>query len=210
MIPFSGLSLIIHFIIIIIRKVYEKLDFRFSFNFLKKEAISYLIVFFIFGFVITSAFFLIRASIRNSPNLQVVEDSFSSKEAIAESSSNNDLPVKNDYPTVISLKTGIESLVSSVAILAVDFLTSPSSGSVLLNNVDFTAYVSGNATGDITYRFDCTNDGSWERTITTSSTSYTATDLCSYSSTGTYTAKVRVERDGVYVEGTAKILVTLQ
>jgi len=101
----------------------------------------------------------------------------------------------------------INVVVGDVATLAVDFSAEPSSGDAPLNNVDLTAYVSGTATGDITYKFDCTNNGSWERTVTTSSTSYTATDLCDYSSEGNYTAKVKVERGGVWVEGTATILV---
>jgi len=104
----------------------------------------------------------------------------------------------------------INVVVGDVANLAVDFSTNPSSGTAPLNNVDLITYISGTATGDITYKFDCRNDGSWDRVVTTGSTSYTATDLCSYSSSGNYTAKVRVERGGVYVEGTAKILVTSQ
>jgi hypothetical protein len=104
----------------------------------------------------------------------------------------------------------INVVVGEIANLAVDFSTNPSSGTAPLNNVDLTVYISGTATGDITYKFDCRNDGSWDRVVTTGSTSYTATDLCSYSSSGNYTAKVRVERGGVYVEGTAKILVTSQ
>ena len=101
----------------------------------------------------------------------------------------------------------INIVVGSVADLAVDFSVNPSSGEAPLNNVDLTAYISGTATGNITYRFDCRNDGSWERTYTTSSNSYTAYDLCDYSSTGVYTVKVRVEREEIQVEGTATIVV---
>ena len=101
----------------------------------------------------------------------------------------------------------INVVVGDVATLAVDFSTNPSSGNAPLYNVDLTAYVSGTATGNITYKLDCTNNGNWERTQTTTSTSYNATDLCSYSNPGNYTAKVRVERGGVYIEGTAGILV---
>jgi hypothetical protein len=104
----------------------------------------------------------------------------------------------------------INVVVGDVATLAVDFSTYPSSGSAPLYNVDLAVYVSGTATGNITYRFDCTNNGTWERTKTTSSTSYTATDLCNYYNPGNYTAKVRVERGGAYIEGTSTIFVTSQ
>jgi len=99
-------------------------------------------------------------------------------------------------------------LVQSGSGLSVNLSANPSSGAAPLNDVDLTANVSGTATGDVTYRFDCTNDGSWERTQTTSSTSYTATDLCDYSSTGNYTAKVSVERGGLTFTGTAAIAVS--
>jgi len=99
-------------------------------------------------------------------------------------------------------------VVGEIANLAVDFSVNPSSGPAPLNGVDLTAYVSGTASGDITYRFDCRNDGNWELTQTTSDNSYTATNLCDYSSTGTYTVKVKVERGGLQVEGTATILVS--
>jgi hypothetical protein len=91
--------------------------------------------------------------------------------------------------------------------LSVTLSASPSSGSAPLNNVDLTANVSGTATGNITYKFDCTSNGTWEKTITTSNTTYTAVDLCSYPNPGSYTAKVRVERDGLSFEGTVAISV---
>jgi len=91
--------------------------------------------------------------------------------------------------------------------LLVDISANPSSGQAPLNDVDLTANVSGTATGSITYKFDCTNNGTWERTHTTNSTSYTATDLCDYSSPGNYTAKVRVERANLTFEGTTAIFV---
>jgi len=108
----------------------------------------------------------------------------------------------------LQIQGTIDIVIGDIATLAVDFSTSPSSGEEPLNNVDLTVYVSGTATGDITYYFDCTNNGSWEDTITTGNSSYTAHDLCDYSTDGLYTAKVKVERGGVWVQGTAKILVT--
>jgi len=91
--------------------------------------------------------------------------------------------------------------------LSVEIYASPSSGNAPLNNVDLTAIVSGTATGDITYKFDCTNNGTWERTYTTSSTSYTAHDLCDYSSPGSYIAKISVEREELVFQGTTAIFV---
>jgi len=76
-----------------------------------------------------------------------------------------------------------------------------------LNGVDAKATVSGTATGDIIYKFDCTNDGTWELTTTQSGETYTAVDLCNYPSAGTYTAKVQVTRQGLVAEDTADIAV---
>ena len=89
--------------------------------------------------------------------------------------------------------------------LGVALSASPSSGTAPLNNVDLTADVSGTATGDIRYRLDCTNDGSYERDVTNTIDPYTAVDLCNYSSAGLYTAKVRVDREGVFAEATVSI-----
>jgi len=91
--------------------------------------------------------------------------------------------------------------------LQVDFYANPNSGAAPLNNVDLVTTVSGTATGPITYKFDCTNDGSWDKVITTNDTSYTAVDLCNYSSPGNYLAKVSVGRGGLFFEGTTAIMV---
>lgn len=92
--------------------------------------------------------------------------------------------------------------------LSVSLSASPSSGCSPLSGVDLTGSVSGSGSGDITYFFDCTNDGNWEKIITSSSNSYTAYDVCNYSSVGNYTAKVRVERQAVSAENTAQINVS--
>jgi len=86
--------------------------------------------------------------------------------------------------------------------VAVSLSANPNSGCAPLNDVDLTASVTGDATGDITYYFDCTNDGNWEKIYTSSNTSYTASNLCNYSASGSYTAKVRVQRQGVSAENT--------
>ena len=95
----------------------------------------------------------------------------------------------------------------SSSTLFVEISANPSSGNAPLNGVDLTATISGTATGNITYKFDCTSNGSWERTITTSASTYTAADLCNYSNPGTYTAKVRAERGGLTAENTSQISV---
>jgi hypothetical protein len=92
--------------------------------------------------------------------------------------------------------------------LYVSLSASPSSGCSPLNNVDLIANVYGTVTGNITYYFDCTNDGIWERIDTSANNSYTAYDLCNYPSPGTYTPRVRVERGGYSAENTTQIYVS--
>ncbi|MDO8470774.1 MAG: hypothetical protein Q7S63_02235 [bacterium] len=94
------------------------------------------------------------------------------------------------------------------ATLLVDFSASPSSGLAPLNSVDLSASVSGTATGTITYKFDCTGDGTWEHIYTSASTSYTAPDLCSYPTQGIYSAKALVERGGISSQGSMVLDVT--
>jgi len=95
----------------------------------------------------------------------------------------------------------------SMATLHVSLSASPSSGYAPLNNVDLEASVTGSTEGSITYKFDCENDGIYEQIITTTQTTYTAQDLCDYSSPSTYTAKVEVERQGLIAQDTTQIYV---
>ena len=97
---------------------------------------------------------------------------------------------------------------AQAATLLVDFAASPASGLTPLNNVDLSASVSGSATGPITYRFDCTGDGVWDTTYTSTNTSYTAPDLCNYQAPGIYTAKAMVERGGLSFQGSIGVNVT--
>ncbi len=86
----------------------------------------------------------------------------------------------------------------------------PYYGPAPLNNVDLKADLAGKQAGDVRYLFDCNNDGSWDKQLTMyqgPSSSYTADNLCSYSTNGTYTAKVRVERLGLSAEGTTVVTV---
>ncbi|MDO8470775.1 MAG: Ig-like domain-containing protein [bacterium] len=91
--------------------------------------------------------------------------------------------------------------------LAGEFSAFPSSGFAPLIGVSLSATVSGTMQGTITYRFDCTGDGVWEQAISTSSSSYTATGLCSYFNPGIYVAKISAERNGITSQGSVGISV---
>jgi len=88
---------------------------------------------------------------------------------------------------------------------SVSLSANPSSGCVPLNYVSLTANVSRDFSGNLTYYFDCTSDGSFELIQTTSQNSFTASNLCSYSNTGTFFAKVRVEGGGMVRETSVPI-----
>ena len=89
--------------------------------------------------------------------------------------------------------SGTASDTVEIRILTVSLSASPNSGTAPLNNVSLTATVSGTSSGTYRYFFDCTNDGVNELdTGDISSNPFTASNLCNYSSSGTYTAKVTV------------------
>ncbi|MFA4998833.1 MAG: PKD domain-containing protein [Candidatus Paceibacterota bacterium] len=90
---------------------------------------------------------------------------------------------------------------------SVSLTPNPSSGNAPLNNVSLTAYLSGDASGDATYKYDCTNDGSWERITSANANSNTAYSLCNYYTNGNYTAKVEVTRGGMTNYATAVVYV---
>ncbi len=91
--------------------------------------------------------------------------------------------------------------------LTVSLQAVPFSGTAPLSGVDLKAVVSGTAQGDITYKFDCTNDGTFEKTLQTSQPSYTAKDLCTYTNPDTYFASVTVERDGLTATALTPVVV---
>jgi hypothetical protein len=91
--------------------------------------------------------------------------------------------------------------------ITVSLSASPSSGCKPLTKVDLKATLSGRVEGSITYYFDCQNDGTWEKVITTNSLSYTAQDLCDFNSAKTYTAKVRVKAGNWVEEASTEIKV---
>lgn len=85
----------------------------------------------------------------------------------------------------------------------------PSSGQAPLNDVDLSANVSGTATGSIVYKFDCTNNGTWEHTSSATTTDpYRINNLCDYATANIYTAKAQVTRGGLTAECPVTITVT--
>jgi len=95
-----------------------------------------------------------------------------------------------------------------VQTLGVTLTANPSSGTIL-TNFDLIATVSGTMPGTINYKFDCTSDGTWELEVNhTEINPYVATDLCNYSSPGTYTAKVFIERGTGSAGDTVVIMVS--
>ena len=88
---------------------------------------------------------------------------------------------------------------------SVSLSANPSSGCAPLNNVSLTANVLRDFSGNLTYYFDCTSDGSFELIQTTSQNSFTASNLCSFSNIGTFFAKVRVEGAGMSREASVPI-----
>jgi hypothetical protein len=89
--------------------------------------------------------------------------------------------------------------------LSATLIANPNVGCMPLTLVDLAATAYGTASGSATYYFDCTNDGNWEKVYTTAANSYTAYDLCSYTSSGSYTAKVKIERDNLSAENVAQV-----
>ncbi|MFA5086115.1 MAG: hypothetical protein WC468_00740 [Candidatus Paceibacterota bacterium] len=92
--------------------------------------------------------------------------------------------------------------------LNVTLSANPSSGSSPLNAVDLVATVNsiGLSGYPIRYSFDCENNNSWELTVETRNTNYTAYDLCNYYYDDTYTAKVKVEQSGFIAYSQATII----
>ncbi|MDP3954078.1 MAG: PKD domain-containing protein [bacterium] len=90
------------------------------------------------------------------------------------------------------------------------------SGSAPLNGIDLRAVVTGTATGTINYTFYCNRSDSgtnitlgWDAKFDSVNTNpETVNDLCNYSSPGTYTAKVIVER-GTALPDEERLTITL-
>ncbi len=103
----------------------------------------------------------------------------------------------------------VSSGLASTSLYA-DLSATPNTGQAPLNNVSLAASVSGDATGLITYRFDCTSDGTWDWIQTTAANPYTASSICNYPTAGNYTATIKVERDSLAFQGTVAILALAQ
>lgn len=89
---------------------------------------------------------------------------------------------------------------SPTATLSVQLASNPSQGRAPLT-IGLTATVAGTAKGKINYAFYCRRadagtdiDPSWDKFVRVSHETLTATNACTYSVPGTYTAKVVVER----------------
>ncbi|MDP2641354.1 MAG: sortase, partial [Candidatus Yanofskybacteria bacterium] len=104
--------------------------------------------------------------------------------------------------------TAITQISVTSTALDVSLSASPASGAAPLSNVSLAAAVSGSATGEIIYRFDCTSNGTWNWTTATNSTEVQASDLCTYENTGTHTATVEVERGGHKATASTAIVVS--
>lgn len=88
--------------------------------------------------------------------------------------------------------------------MGVSLAAQPNSGTAPLTSV-LTATVSGTASGDIVYSFDCTGDGSWEYIFTSSSSSETAS--CTYLAPDNYSSRVEVTREGLTAGNNATVIV---
>jgi hypothetical protein len=97
---------------------------------------------------------------------------------------------------------------SATPVLSVNLSANPSSGTAPLNGVDLTADVGGNVSGTINYTFYCNRSDAGINVTTgytakydnVNQTSQIAVNACNYSSAGTYTAKVIVERATLQAE----------
>jgi hypothetical protein len=101
--------------------------------------------------------------------------------------------------------------------LSVALSANPSSGTAPLTGVDLTADVSGTATGYINYTFYCNRSdngtnvtpGWCHKRDSTNINPYTVIDCCNFSSAGTFTAKIIVERGTLQAESRINIQVNL-
>lgn len=94
------------------------------------------------------------------------------------------------------------------ASLVVQVSANPSSGSLPLNDVDFSFGISGTATGDIVYKIDCTSDSIFEKIETTTDNSFVEQDICDYPNVGIYAAKIEVLRESLHYQTTLPIIVS--
>jgi len=125
------------------------------------------------------------------------------------------IKTSDEVPNISNISNVISATTQSLT-LSVSLSANPSSGVAPLNAVDIIATVTGNMTGNINYTFYCNrSDSGTNITLpydvkfdNQTQTTFTAFDLCNYSSAGTYSAKVIVERGSLQVENRATITVS--
>ena len=84
----------------------------------------------------------------------------------------------------------------------------PSSGNVPLI-VTFKVTISGGGQEPSNYKFDCTNDGNWDVSANEIYDNiYTTSNICTFSTAGTYTARVRAQKGTFSAETTTLITVS--
>jgi len=114
--------------------------------------------------------------------------------------------------------SGLSNVVSATTqsfSLLTTLTATPNIGTSTLPNVSLTANVFGTQIGNINYTFYCDRSDSGTNITTPYAgkydnqtvTSYTATNICSYSAPGTYSAKVIVERGIMVAENRTMIIV---
>jgi len=120
--------------------------------------------------------------------------------------------VANTYTSTVYVSDGITTTTDSIDVtvtnptLSVGFTADPAFGTDSLSEVDLRSIVGGSMFGTINYKFDCTNDASWELEIFDQSVDdYTAVDVCDYLTPASYTAKTLIQRGSGSVEDTTII-----
>jgi len=120
--------------------------------------------------------------------------------------------IANTYTVTVSVFDGTETTQDQLIVgvgnptLSVSLSANPSFGIDSLSNVDLRAIVSGSMFGTINYKFDCTNNASWELEVSNQSIDdYIAGNLCSYLTPASYTAKAFIQRGTGSAQDTTEI-----
>ncbi len=118
--------------------------------------------------------------------------------------------------TSINVTVSNAIVVPPTPTLTVALSANPNTGTAPLSGVSLSAVLSGTAVGNTTYYFYCnrgdtttsTSTAPDFRSINDPLTAKTIAALCSYPASGTYTAKVIVERNGLVASDRANVIVT--
>ncbi|MDP2926817.1 MAG: hypothetical protein Q8N65_01625 [bacterium] len=106
--------------------------------------------------------------------------------------------------TLVPTSTPQPTATSAPPTLSVSLAPQPNTGLAPLTS-NLVANVSGTATGNILYSFDCEGNGSWEYAFPSSQSSATAS--CTYLVPGNYRPKVQVVRQNLTIVGDADVIV---